>query len=75
MQYTDRAKIFFEYKLQMFAEWFSKTVATNQVSSWHTDLEAVGKKIPAMRPYPPSNLLISGLEFIEKQIFWSCPFF
>ena len=27
------------------------------------------KKVQAMRLYPPSNLPISGLKFIEKQIF------
>ena len=37
----------------------------------HTDFEVlvVEKKVPAMRLYSPSNLLISGLKFIEKQIF------
>ena len=37
----------------------------------HTDLKVLeaGKKVPAMRLYLPSNLPISGLKFIEKQIF------
>ena len=32
------------------------------------------KTVQDMRLPPPSNLLISGLEIIEKQIFYPCPF-
>ena len=37
----------------------------------HTDLEAwtARKKVQATRLHPPSNLPISGLKLIEKQIF------
>ena len=53
--------------------YFSTHVKTNfsTTNVSHTDLKAlaVGKKVPAMRLYLPSNLPISGLEFIEKQIF------